>query len=441
MLLVSSTMCKKIKLLGILTVLATSILQAQTENSPYSRYGLGDQLPSKNIISRGFGGVSAAYADVISVNFENPASYARLKRATFDFGLEIDNRTLKAVNPPRKYTSISPIISYIQLAFPLSTKRNWGMNIGLRPVTRINYSIEKEEPFQATEPGYEKLNTLFEGNGGTYQVYTGTGFNIKNLSVGVNVGYMFGSKDYSTKRYVIPDSTNTFLYPSMYTNNTSLGGLFMNGGLQYTIRIGKQDMLRLGAYGSLKRDFKARDEKVVQTFQENATSGVIDSIDVVSRVSESGKVTYPGNLGAGLMYYSGDRWLLGIDFSQTKWSDYKYFGAKDSVQDAWSMHIGGQIIPNATSAKSYWSRVAYRAGVWYGRDYVRVFDDLPVWGVSLGFGLPMRPPNYSNQRSVINTSFEFGQRGRNSNLIRENFFKISLGFTLSDVWFMKRKYD
>src|SRR5690242_21203277 len=50
----------------------------------------------------------------------------------------------------------------------------------------------------------------------------------------------------------------------------------------------------------------------------------------------------------------------------------------------------------------------------------------------LGFGLPMRPPNYSNQRSVINTAFEFGQRGGNSNLIKENFFKISFGFTLRD---------
>ena len=439
MLSASSTMCKKIKLLGIFAVLATSILHAQTENSPYSRYGLGDQLPSKNIISRGMGGVSAAYADVISVNFQNPASYARLKRATFDFGLEIDSRTLKAINPPRKFSSTSPIISYIQLAFPLSTKRNWGMNIGLRPVTRINYSVEKQEVFRPGE--YDSTNTLFEGSGGTYEVYTGTGFNIKNLSLGFNVGYFFGSKDYSTKRYVLTDSAATFLFPSMHTNNTSLGGVFVNAGLQYTIKIGKEDMLRLGGFGSLKRDFKARSEQMVQTFQQNATTGEIDSVDIISKVSQSGKITYPGNFGAGFMYYKGDKWLLGVDFNQTKWSDYKYFGNADSVQDAWSVHIGGQILPNVSGGKSYWSRVAYRAGLWYGRDYVRVTDDLPLWGVSLGFGLPMRPPSYSNQRSIINAGFEFGQRGNNSNVIRENFFKITIGLTLSDIWFIKRKYD
>ena len=58
-------------------MLTAGVVKAQTENSPYSRYGLGDVLPSQNIMSRGIGGVSAAYADVISVNFQNPASYAK----------------------------------------------------------------------------------------------------------------------------------------------------------------------------------------------------------------------------------------------------------------------------------------------------------------------------------------------------------------------------
>src|SRR5688500_524568 len=97
--LASSTMHRKFTLLVILA-LASGVLHAQTENSPYSRYGLGDQLPSQNIMSRGIGGVSAAYADIISVNFTNPASYSKLKRATLDFGVEYDSRTLSVIDPP-----------------------------------------------------------------------------------------------------------------------------------------------------------------------------------------------------------------------------------------------------------------------------------------------------------------------------------------------------
>src|SRR5690606_31988602 len=46
------------------------------DNSPYSRYGIGDLVPATNINYRAMGGVSAAVADHLSVNFNNPASYS-----------------------------------------------------------------------------------------------------------------------------------------------------------------------------------------------------------------------------------------------------------------------------------------------------------------------------------------------------------------------------
>lgn len=433
--LASSTMRKKITLFLTGISLATGALHAQTENSPYSRYGLGDLLPRQNIMSRGIGGVSAAYADILTVNFTNPASYSRLKRATLDFGVEIDSRTLSVIDPPKKYSSTSPIISYVQLGLPLSQTKNWGMNIGLRPVTRVNYKIERNERLD----GIDSVNTLFEGNGGTYEVYTGTGFAIKNLSVGFNVGYLFGTKEYSSRRTFIPDSSYKFYYGSEHSSRSNYGGLFANAGFQYTIRVGKKDMLRIGGFGNLKRTFSANESSRVMTYEETTTG--IDSIDVAYQNDVSGEIVYPSSYGVGLMYYKGDKWLIGADLTQSKWSQYQYFGQKDQVTDSWKLHVGGQILPNATSAKTYWGRVTYRGGFFIGRDYVKVNKDLPIWGATMGFGLPMRPPSYSNQYSIINLSLEFGQRGTNANLVRENFFKLGVGFTLSDIWFIKRKYD
>lgn len=435
MLSASSTMYKKIKLLGIIALFAGGTIQAQTENSPYSRYGLGDQLPGQNIMSRGMGGVAAAYSDILSVNFLNPASYSRLKRATLDFGLEVDSRTLRVINPPQKYSASSPIISYVQLGLPLSQKRNWGMNIGLRPATRINYKIERTERL----PGIDSVNTLFEGNGGTYEVYTGTGFAIKNFSLGFNIGYLFGTKDYSTKRFFIPDSSDVFYYPAQYSNNTNYGGLFGTAGIQYSAKLGKKDLLRLGAYGRIKRDFNANRDEKIMTYTE--TQAGTDSIDVAFNDNIKGKITYPASYGFGFIYHSGEKWLIGADFSQTKWSEYRFFNTVDSVQDAWKVNIGGQILPNLANAKSYWGRVTYRAGFSFGQDYIKVGNDLPTWSASVGLGLPMRPPAYSNQYSIINATIEFGQRGNNLNLIRENFLRVAIGLTLSDIWFIKRKYD
>ena len=123
MLSANSIMRKKISLLSVFWMCVSSVL-AQTENSPYSRYGLGDLIPSQNILNRAMGGVSAAYSDFHTVNFINPASYSKLKYTTFDVGLEIDSRTLKALDPPRKFSSASPIMSYIQMGIPLAMKKD-----------------------------------------------------------------------------------------------------------------------------------------------------------------------------------------------------------------------------------------------------------------------------------------------------------------------------
>ena len=46
----------------ILTLFIVTLSAEAQENSPYSRYGLGDMVPGQNIISRGMGGIAAGYS-------------------------------------------------------------------------------------------------------------------------------------------------------------------------------------------------------------------------------------------------------------------------------------------------------------------------------------------------------------------------------------------
>jgi hypothetical protein len=409
---------------------------AQTENSPYSRYGLGDLLPKQNILNRGMGGVSAAYSDFHTVNFVNPASYSKLKYTTFDVGLEIDSRTLKALDPPRKFSSASPIISYIQMGIPLAMKRDWGFTFGLRPITRINYKVERNERIS----GIDSLNTLFEGDGGTYEVHAGTGFGIKNFSLGVNVGYLFGSKNFSTRKSFIPDSSNVFYYQTNHETQSNYNGLLLNGGIQYVGKLNAATLLRLGAYGNMKKTLNGSKNIIRETFQYNTATGAIDSVDrVVNDQEIDGSVQYPSTVGGGFMFDKLGKWMFGADLEVSNWDDYRYFGEKDQVQNSWKLHVGGQIMPKP--GKNYFSYVAYRMGFVYGKDYIKVDKDLPVWGASAGISLPMRKAAYTNQYSMINLGLEFGQRGNKENLVREGFFRFSIGLSLSDLWFVKRKYD
>ena len=52
----------------VLTVLFYTSVAAQ-ENSPYSRYGLGDIAPNHPIVTRGMGGIAAGFSDFQSINF------------------------------------------------------------------------------------------------------------------------------------------------------------------------------------------------------------------------------------------------------------------------------------------------------------------------------------------------------------------------------------
>ena len=114
---------------GLLTVAAFLLISAAgtraQENSPYSRFGLGDLLNPQNIVSRSMGGLSIGFADYQAVNYVNPASYANLKVTTLDVGVEVSSRTLRSSVPVKRFNSKYMIPTYLQIGMPLSKKKPW----------------------------------------------------------------------------------------------------------------------------------------------------------------------------------------------------------------------------------------------------------------------------------------------------------------------------
>lgn len=67
-----------------------------------------------------------------------------------------------------------------------------------------------------------------------------------------------------------------------------------------------------------------------------------------------------------------------------------------------------------------------------------------MYAFTFGASFPVRKYGYSlysGQYTTINTSFEIGARGNKNNSLRESFYRISLGLSLSDIWFIKRTYQ
>jgi len=404
------------------------------ENSPYSRYGLGDFVPGQNILNRGMGGLSSAFADYSSVNFTNPASYASLKITTFDIGLDYNSRSLRALNPPRKFNSAYLIPSYMQIGLPLSKKKNWGMNIGLRPITRINYDILLNTRIS----GIDSAQYSYLGNGGTYQAFTGMAYGTKNLSIGFNAGYMFGNKEYSTRLSFVNDTINYKTTNSADT--TRFGGLFFNAGIQYKIKLNEKTILRLGFHGNLSTSMKATRNISRETIAYNPNAGVVLIDSIYSSQDQKGTIVHPSSWGAGFMFEGENMWMFGGEIGVANWADYRYFGTADKMVNNWTGRIGGQFVPDFKSS-NYWQRVTYRIGASFGPDNVQLNKAIPQYMFSFGTGLPVRRNVYTNQYTTINTAFELGFRGNKSNDIRENIFRFSLGLSLSDIWFNKPKYQ
>ena len=452
----------------LLTIVSVSFLVARSQdNSPYSRYGIGDLLTGQNVMNRGMGGISAAYSDFgiigspFCINLINPASLGNLSNTKnfsntiFDLGTEIDIRNLKSTTTTDKYKATNVLVSYFQLAFPISNKKmekkgtTWGVSFGLRPISRISYKIEQNSRISNIDSTY----TLYEGTGGVNQANVSTGIRktgkgkFKNeICLGVSSGYTFGNKDNSTKLALINDSV------SYYKANTEIssrfGGVFLTAGIQYKMNINRTGCLRIGAYANFQQTLKAKQSSTNETFGYDASGGLIriDSVSVLSDVL--GNMVLPATYGAGFTYQSKNHnWLIGADFEYTNWNTYSYYNQKDNVANCWVIKAGTEFYParlNAATNK-YRDYIKYRSGFYYGPDYLKVVDTRYNYAFTLGASFPLTTPRLIQSRGdfvSLNASCEIGARGdRNSFGLRENFFKYSFGVYMNARWFQKRSYD
>lgn len=438
----------KLAILFALTLISYSTF-AQL-NSPLSRYGLGDIVPSQHIISRALGGTAIGYSDRQSINITNPAALSNLLYTTFDFGAEVDIQNLKSNNAAASYSSKNLNISYLQFGFPLYSGKlkkkdaynnvSWAGSFGLKPLTRINYRINDNKRLL----GGDSLFNTFEGSGGVSQANISTALRVKDFSIGASTGYSFGNKDYSTQVGFISDTVP--YYRSSTENQSNFGGLFLNLGVQYEFKLDSSKRLNVGAFSNFKQNLNGDRTLLVRTIDQDVNGDIV-SVDTLSFDNGiSGKVVLPSTYGIGFTYRDSAI-MIGVDYTTYNYGQYRYFGTKDvGVQNGWTTSLGFQYSPSvfAGRSKNYFKYVDYRMGLRYGKNYVNLGSSND-FGVSLGAGLPLTASAFQiNNREYVtlNTAFEYNVRGsKNTGSIRENIFKISFGVSMSSLWFRKYKYQ
>jgi len=405
---------------------------SERENNPYSKYGIGELWNGNNTVVRGMANITSAYENPYEVNTDNPASYAFLQRTTFEAGAMGSTRILSAQGT--SYTSGTATLAYLNLGIPIN--KNTGMCLGFRPYTRTYYNLADTIP----NSPIGNVARSYNGSGGLNYAFVGAAYKFKGLSLGFNLGYMFGTIVATTA--TVPIDTNVYnrAYTAQYTNYDRIGGLYWKGGAMYERKIDSDYTIRIGGTVTIEQNLTERLSAFqISTFNFGDTLVNDTSASVQN---QKGNLHMPMSYSAGIMVAKTDKWGVGIDYTATKWSQFN--SAPDATLNAgiaaqsYKVSIGGEYIPNINDIRSYSSRCTYRFGIYYGTDYLDISGtQLPNYGFTAGMSLPFR-----RTLSKMHMALDVGRLGTTANnLVQETYIRFTLGISFNDRWFIPRRYD
>ncbi len=397
--------------------------------SPYSRFGIGDLSDNNNAWNNSLGQLGLALRSPYHVNYMNPASYTAFDSLSFVFegGFNGELVTLKSnyqsVN--RNYASLG------YLLFGIPVTKWWKTSLGLVPFSDVGYSVANYEEF----PESGTVVRLYQGSGGINRLFWGNAFQpFRNFSIGLNASYLFGSM-IREAQVLFPDSLTALNFKELYY--VSMNDLYFNFGAQYRAKIKNGLFLNMGIVFAPTLQMSASTDLISTTFllASDGSESVRDTL-VISE-DYKGKISIPLMYGGGLALEKTDKWMVGLDFKWQNWEKFKAYELSDSLVNSWQINFGAEIVPKVDNFKNYLARIHYRLGFNYQQTYLRLRgDNLNEYCFSLGFGLPLR-----GMKTMLNLGAQVGLRGTtDQNLIRESYFKVVIGFSIYERWFIKRKY-
>ncbi|MGM9713929.1 MAG: hypothetical protein ACI3Y5_07430 [Prevotella sp.] len=424
---------KNIILFLMTFVPCVSVAQSGT-NSPYSQYGLGLLSDQSTGFNRGMEGVALGMHEPNQVNYLNPASYARIDSLTFIFDVGMAGQITNFKEGSHKVNANNSNFEYAVAAFRAA--KNVGVSFGMLPFTNIGYNYSSTNSVSSSSSA--TYTTTYDGTGGLRMAYLGIGWMpVKGLAAGANIAYLWGSYN----RNVVNSYSDAYANTIGRYYSADASSYRLDIGLQYTLPLGKKDNITLGAtYTPGHALGGTADMNEVST---NSQTGVSDT----TSYSHSRALFIPTSFATGLAWYHTTRWRVGLDYSLQQWSSRKFPDIRDGryvlsdgvLQDRHKVSLGGEFVHKALSRR-YLDRVHVRAGVSYSTPYTKIngHDGPKEISASLGFGLPIT--NGWNNRSMFNISAQWVQRSADG-LIRENAFRLNIGITFNERWFMKWKLE
>ena len=446
----------QIKLLSIFIIGFSLFSSAQkAANSPYSSYGIGEYGGLEQATFSGMGNNSVAIMDSVTLNYNNPSSYAMLGKGQplFTTGISARFSEFSASNENFKTKYVG--INHFAIGVPFS--KNFGLAVGLKPFSRTGYDFRDSQMV-----GDDKMEYVYRGSGGTNELFGGlsaTLFNIKNhrLNIGANLGYVFGSTINERFSYI---STVGIAGGGVESQGYTFNAMNVDFGLSYIWQVTPSSALTIGAVYTPNLDLAVKRNEYLAYSTNIADpkdySFLYESID-------KGTISMPSTVGLGFNYTSRPRnienktniYELSIngEVKMMDWSNYETsFGGvstRGDFENTIRYGVGAQFAPHynfldRTGGSKYFHRMRYRLGFNYATlPIVVASKQQSDMAVTAGFGFPIAIQRSS---SSVNIGFTLGQRGGTGAVsVNERYLGINFGVKISpgvnDRWFRRFKID
>ena len=421
-----------------LAVTLYTFAQTNGSNSPYSRFGLGSLKDQSQGFNRAMGGVALGFRDGNRINMQNPASYSGIDSLSFifDVGITLQNTNFKSGN--NSINAHNTTLDYINAGFRLCP--GLGLSFGFMPYTSIGYKFSESKYLgeHFNSGAVMTYTNQYSGDGGIHEVYVGLGWNpVADLSIGANFGYIWGQYEQDIAQTFYEDGTATSASNGLRRQiSADLSSYKIDIGLQYPIKIGKNDILTLGATYGIGHTINSPAHYYSYVTNGDTTRSTIQKA-----------FELPTSFGGGLAWSHKDQWKVGVDITHQKWGDThvpqiindRFVSTNENYMNRTKVAVGGEFQPDRYSSK-YLRRVQYRLGASFATPYYKVngSNGPREYGITAGFGLPVS--NNISNRSVVNIAFQWGRMTPGiSSLITENYLRINVGLTFNERWFMKWK--
>ncbi len=437
---------KKILFLAALSTISLSAMAQSGTNSPYSQFGLGKLSDQSQGLNRGMNGVGLAFREKNQVNYINPASYSAVDSLTFvfDIGMSLQNTNFKenGISKNAKNADFEYAVGSFRLV------RHVGMSFGVVPYTNVGYSysntstVDNYNILPSTDSNVTQTQS-YTGDGGIRQLFIGAGWEtpIKGLSIGANIGYLWGD----VNNYVTNSYSDSYVKSLARQYTTDISSYKASFGLQYSYQIGKDDVATVGITYTPGHNLNADAELRV------ITSNTQSSVNDTTLMTATDAMSIPTELGLGLSYKRGTKWLLGLDYTFQKWSSATlpvytesnstatYTAQTNVFSDRHKINIGGQYCKD-NMGRHFTDRLRYRFGASYASSYIKTANGNgpKELSISAGIGIPIM--NAWNNRSTLNLGVQW-QNLHGKDLLTENTLLINIGLTFNESWFAKWKFE